>query len=156
MSDDKFDIIFEKYPQGQKDNMISILQDIQDVEGYISAIAVSKLSKFLSVPTVKIYSVATFYDQFRFEPSGSVCIKVCSGTSCHINQSAAIIEELKKHLNLQNEGKRGGGRFDLEIIPCMGACGKGPVFSIDNSYFTSATPEMVKPALNDFREKHKL
>ncbi len=156
MFQDKFDSIFKKFPSGQCENLILILQEIQSVAGYISVEAVEKISSFLSVPTVKIYSVATFYDQFRFKPGGKYAIKICQGTSCHINNSSVLIEEIKLQLSLINGNKEEESFFYFQTLPCMGACDKGPIFAIEDEYYTNATPAMVKPALEKFLEKHSL
>lgn len=156
MFQDKFDSIFKKYPSGQRENLIFILQEIQTIEGYISVEAVEKISSFLSVPTVKIYSVATFYDQFRFKPGGKYAVKVCQGTSCHINNSNILIDEIKLQLSLINGNKEEESLFYIQTIPCMGACDKGPVFAIEDEYYTAANPSMIKPALEKFLEKHRL
>ena len=151
---DKIDDILKKYPSGQRENLIFILQDIQNLEGFISIQTVEKISNFLSVPTVKIYSVATFYDQFKFKPSGKFVVKICQGTSCHINNSSAVKDEINLQLSLINGSKDEESIFYIQTVPCMGACDKGPVFAIENDYYTAATPEMVKPALEKFLEKH--
>ncbi|HRS54593.1 MAG TPA: NAD(P)H-dependent oxidoreductase subunit E, partial [Bacteroidales bacterium] len=143
----------KKYQAKEANNLISILQDIPQSEGYISVEAVVKISKYLSLPTVKIYSVASFYDQFCFEKGDKVVIKVCGGTSCHLNNSSALIDEIKKQLKVINSDD---SMFSLQIVPCMGGCSKGPVFSIGDIYYTSASPAMVKQAIIEYLANHKL
>jgi len=154
MNDKNIDSILEKYPVGKSENLIFILQEVQDLIGYISIESVEKISKYLSLPTVKIYGVATFYDEFRFNTNVKYTVKVCEGTSCHLNKSSELIEEIKYQLSLINGSKEEEQIFCLQIVPCMCACDKGPVFTIENEYYTFASPEIVKPALDKFIEKN--
>jgi len=95
---DKFNEILQKYSDAKRDQLIPLLQEIQDEEGFISKEAIILVGKHLKMPTSKIYGVATFYNQFRFEPQGKYHIQVCRGTACHVLGSATVLEELEKNL----------------------------------------------------------
>ena len=92
----ELDIILKKYKQGKREYLIPILQDIQEDLGYLSEEAIVKVGSFLGLSTTKIYGLATFYDRFRFFPSGKIKITICHGTSCFLNGSQGIINKIKE------------------------------------------------------------
>ncbi|MBI9053754.1 MAG: NAD(P)H-dependent oxidoreductase subunit E [Bacteroidales bacterium] len=145
--------ILEKYPFVQRDNIIPILQDIQKNYGFLSEESIIKVGKYLNMPTSKIYGLATFYNQFRFEAKAKYHIRICNGTSCHINSNLIIINEIKKRLGIENGGITKDGLFSLEETTCMGACGLGPVMAINERYYTEVNvnkiPEIIEYYLNN-------
>ncbi len=145
------DEILEKYPFVQRDNLIPVLQDIQDEFGYLSEEAIVKVGKYLNLPTVKIYGLATFYHHFRFIAKGKYHIKICNGTSCHVNSNILIINELEKKLGIKDEEITKDGLFSLEETTCMAACGEGPVMAVNDKYFTNLTIEKVAEIIDSYK-----
>ncbi len=143
--------ILEKYPFVQRDNLIPVLQDIQDEFGYLSEEAIVKVGKYLNLPTVKIYGLATFYHHFRFIAKGKYHIKICNGTSCHVNSNILIINELEKKLGIKDEEITKDGLFSLEETNCMAACGEGPVMAVNDKYFTHLTIEKVAEIIDSYK-----
>jgi len=145
--------ILEKYPFVQRDNIIPILQDIQKNYGFLSEESIIKVGKYLNMPTSKIYGLATFYNQFRFEAKAKYHIRICNGTSCHINSNQLIINEIEKRLGIENGGITKDGLFSLEETKCMGACGLGPVMAINEKYYTEVSvhevPDIIEYYLNN-------
>ncbi|HAN18726.1 MAG: hypothetical protein A2X13_13110 [Bacteroidetes bacterium GWC2_33_15] len=137
------DSILEKYSYTQHDNLIPILQEIQDDFGYLSKEALVKVGDYLKIPTGKIYGLATFYSQFRFEPKGKYHIRICNGTSCHINSNFIILKELKKKLGINDGEVTKNGLFSLEETECMSGCGFGPVMMVNEKVYTRLTLEKV-------------
>lgn len=143
--------ILEKYPFVQRDNLIPVLQDIQDQFGYLSEEAIVKVGKYLNLPTAKIYGLATFYHHFRFIAKGKYHIKICNGTSCHVNSNILIINELEKKLGIKDEEITKDGLFSLEETTCMAACGEGPVMAVNDRYFTDLTIEKVAEIIDSYK-----
>jgi len=143
--------ILEKYPFVQRDNLIYILQDIQEQFGYLSEEAIVKVGKYLNLPTAKIYGVATFYHHFRFNLKGKYHIRICNGSSCHVNSNSLIIDELEKILEIKNEGITKDGLFSLEETTCMAACGVGPVMAINEKYYTNLTVGKVAEIIDSYK-----
>ena len=135
----EIDQILEKYPFVQPENLIPILQEIQDEIGYLSQEAIVRVGRYLNVPTSKIYGLATFYNQFRFEEKAKFQIKICNGTSCHVKSNILIIKEIEKKLGIKLGEVTRDKMFSLEETSCMGACGYGPVISINDKFFTQMT-----------------
>lgn len=143
--------ILKNYPQGKKENLIPVLQDIQQDEGYLSLDAVVEVGKYLKMPTSKIFGVATFYNQFRFIPLGKYHIQVCRGTACHVLGASTVIEEITKNLGVKDGETTKDGLFSLEVVYCIGACGLAPVISINGDFHTKVTSKTIKEILEYYR-----
>ena len=151
----KIEAILEKYPFVQRDNLIPILQDIQQAYGYISEESIVKVGKYLIMPTSKIYGLATFYNQFRFEAKAKYHIRICNGTSCHVNSNVVIINELEKILAVKNGESTKDGLFSIEETSCMGACGSGPVLAVNEKYYTKMTIEKLSEVIEFYKNYEK-
>ncbi|MDZ7634699.1 MAG: NAD(P)H-dependent oxidoreductase subunit E [Bacteroidales bacterium] len=92
----KIDDILSHYREGSHESLIPILQDVQEVEGYLSENAIVQIGGFLRMSTTKIYGLATFYDRFRFFPCGKVHLRICNGTTCFINGATSLIDAVRE------------------------------------------------------------
>jgi NADH-quinone oxidoreductase subunit E len=147
--ENKIEILLEKYSHSRRDSLIPILQDIQEEIGYLSEEAIVIVGKHLDLPTSKIYGLATFYNQFRFEPKGISHIQVCHGTACHMFGAVSIIEIIEKKLKIKAGQTSRNGKYSLEVVPCIGACAQSPVISINGEYQSNLTLERMKQILVD-------
>ena len=142
------DIILKKYKQGKREDLIPLLQEIQDDLGYLSEEAIVKIGSFLGLSTTKIYGLATFYDKFRFMPSGKIQIRICHGTSCFLNGSQSVINKIKEETGVIPGQTTRDGNFSYEIVSCMGGCCNGPVINVNGQYHThikaEQLPELIK------------
>jgi len=142
------DTILRKYKQGKREDLIPLLQEIQDDLGYLSEEAIVKTGSFLGLSTTKIYGLATFYDRFRFIPSGKIQIRICHGTSCFLNGSQSVINKIKEETGVMPGQTTRDGNFSYEVVSCMGGCCNGPVININGKYHThikaEQLPELIK------------
>ncbi len=145
--------ILEKYPHAQREDLIPLLQDVQEEYGYISKDSVVVVGKHLSLPASKIYGVATFYNQFRFQARGKYTIQVCRGTACHVKGSADVLDALVRELDVQPGQTTRDGLFSLEVVACIGACGLAPVISVDGEFFAGVTQEKITEIIAMYRRK---
>jgi len=150
-----FSKIFENHPQGQRDHLIPVLQEIQEEVGYLSEESVVEVAKHLNLPTSKIYGVATFYNQFRFEPVGKYHIQVCRGTACHVLGSATVLEEIEKNLKIKAGQTSKDGLFSIEVVACIGACGLAPVICINGEFHAKVTKDSIKEIVDSYRNAEK-
>jgi NADH-quinone oxidoreductase E subunit len=141
--------LLEKYSHSRRDSLIPILQDIQESFGYLSEEAVITVGKHLNIPTSKIYGLATFYNQFRFEPKGTYHIQVCHGTACHLLGAEPIIDTIEKKLKIKAGQTTRNGKYSIEIVPCIGACAQSPVISINGEYYCNLTVDRLKQILTE-------
>ena len=145
--------IIESYGCNQA-NLIAILQEIQGEFNYLSEEALTLVAQKLGVSTAKVYSVATFYENFSLEAKGRHIIKVCAGTACHVRKSGPIYDAIRDYLGLSGKKKTSAdGLFTLETVACLGACGLAPVMTIDGEVHAKMTPETALALLEDIRKK---
>ena len=145
--------ILEKHDYKQVD-IISILQEIQEVYHYLPREVFTILSKGLKMGEARIYSIATFYENFSLEPKGRYVIKICDGTACHVRKSIPILEKLREELGLSDSKKTTDDlNFTVETVSCLGACGLAPVITVNDVVHPEMTPEKVIALLNTLKEE---
>jgi NADH-quinone oxidoreductase E subunit len=146
------DAILQKHPRAGRDALIPILQEVQEEQGYLSREAVIRISKHLNLPTTKIFGVATFYNQFRFQPKGKYHLMVCRGTACHVKGSNRVLEMAQKLLKLKPGQTSRDRLFSLETVACMGACGLSPVMNLNGEFYAKVTPQKLVQIIQECRE----
>ena len=135
-------------------NIIAILQDTQEIYRYLPKEAFGYLSEKLGMSRAKIYSVATFYENFSLEPKGKYVIKICDGTACHVRKSVPILEKLRKELNLSDTKITTDNlMFTLETVSCLGACGLAPAMTVNDKVYGAMTPDKAMELLNTLKEE---
>ena len=145
--------ILEKHGYKQVD-IISILQEIQEVYRYLPREVFPILAKKLNMGEARIYSIATFYENFSLEPKGKYVIKVCDGTACHVRRSIPILEKLRSELGLSESKKTTDDlNFTVETVSCLGACGLAPVLTVNDVVHAEMTPEKAVALLNQLKEE---
>jgi NADH-quinone oxidoreductase subunit E len=147
------DAILSKHPNARRDSLIPILQEIQAAQGFLSLEAVVRTGGHLKLPTSKIYGVATFYNQFRFQPKGKYHVMVCRGTACHVKGSAKGLDMATKLLKLKGGQTSRDGLFSLEVVACMGACGLAPVINVNGEFHAKVTPNKLSKIIAECRAK---
>ena len=152
---EEVDIVLQKYQGAKQDSLIPLLQDVQDVEGFVSKKSVIKIGEHLNIPTSKIYGVATFYNQFRFEPQGKNHIQVCRGTACHVLGSATVLDEMEKHLKVKAGQTTRDGLFSIEVVACIGACGLAPVIAVNGTFHAKVTSASIKEILDSYKNQEE-
>lgn len=126
--------IFEHYPKKDKSNLIALLQEVQEVYGYLPEGALQEVADFVGMPLSRVYGVATFYNQFRLTPLGENVVRVCRGTACHVNNSANILFAAETALNIKAGQTTRDKKFTLETVACIGACSIAPVITVNDDY----------------------
>ena len=153
ISYEKLDEILSQYPT-ENPAIVAILQDIQEEYRYLPKETFAYLAEKLKISIAKIYSVATFYENFSLTPKGDYIIKICDGTACHVRKSIPILEALRKELGL-SAGKHTTDDlgFTVETVSCLGACGLAPVITVNEKVYASMTPEKTVALLNEIRKE---
>lgn len=149
------DSILELYSHSGPDDLIPILQAIQDELGCLNEEAIVRVGEHLKIPTSKIYGLATFYNQFRFERRGKFHIRVCRGTSCRLRGSNRLIAYIEKRFNVKNGQSSRDGMVSFEILSCLGGCEHGPVISINDEFYTAVTLELLADILDELIGKEQ-
>ena len=141
-------IIAGRKEQLTREQMIPLLQEIQAEEGFISTEAMVLVAEALETPVSRIYGVATFYNQFRFAPLGEHVVEICRGTACHVKQSLALAQQLKRRLKLRDDGNSADGRYTVISVACLGACSIAPVIKLDGEFYGHLTTEKLDALLD--------
>lgn len=145
----KLEEILGRYREGDGQQLIHALQDIQAAFHYIPFDAVVRLCAHLDVPISKAFSAATFYKAFSLEPKGEVIIRICTGTACHIRGARVLVEELTKKLGIKPGGTTKDLKFTVETVNCVGACAMAPVVSINGKYHGKMGPADLLEVVGD-------
>lgn len=148
------DEVLEKY-ENKKSALIAVLQEIQNEYKYLPEDMLEYISRKMDITPSKIFSVATFYENFSLEPKGKYIIKICDGTACHVRKSIPILNALRKELKL-SDGKHSTDDmlFTLETVSCLGACGLAPVITINDKVYAKMTPEATLEVINGIRKEN--
>jgi len=134
-------------------NIIAILQDTQEVYRYLPPAIFPYYSKKLGISEAQIFSIATFYENFSLEPKGKYVIKVCDGTACHVRKSTAILDQLRKELQLSSAKKTTDDmQFTVETVSCLGACGLAPTLTVNDEVMGMMTPQLVSALIVTLKE----
>lgn len=132
--------------------LIPIIQDIQSEYRYLPPELLNYVAKQIGITEAKAFSVATFYENFSFEPKGKYVIKVCDGTACHVRKSIPILERLYNELGLsKNKATTDDMLFTLETVSCLGACGLAPVLTVNDKVYPAMTPDKASELIHELR-----
>jgi NADH-quinone oxidoreductase subunit E len=145
--------ILARHPEAGRDHLIPILQEVQESQGFLSRDAVIEVSRHLGLPTSKVYGVATFYNQFRFQPLGRFHIQICRGTACHVKGSFSVLESLKRTLGITPGQTSRDGMFSLEVVACLGACGLAPLVCINGEFHGCVTSDSLNRLVAGLRRQ---
>ncbi len=137
--------------EGQRAQLVSLLQDVQAELNYLPADILVKVSEELDIPLTKVVGVATFFKSLSLAPRGRHILTVCLGTACHVRKGHRLVDAAERELGVGAGETTGDGRFTLETVNCLGCCSLGPVAVIDGKYHSKVTPELLKRALDDYR-----
>ena len=141
--------------EGKKDELIPILQQVQAEFGYLLEQAMLEIAQFTGVPESRVYSVATFYTQFRFTPIGRNHVVVCRGTACHVRGAPKILEKIERQLSISEGETTDDMEYSLETAACIGACGLAPTIVINGKTFGRLTADKVSKIIDDVGSKKK-
>lgn len=144
------DVIREHPPA--REHLISILQDVQEVEGYVSKESIRRIGEYLDLPPSKIFGVATFYNQFKLNKPGKIQIQVCRGTACHVKGSLNLLDSLKLLLGIEVGQTTRDGMFTLETVACLGGCSIAPVITANGRFFGRLDKKKLEELVAKFRE----
>ena len=148
---EKTDEIIAKHTREER-SLIPIIQDIQEEYRYLPPELLTYVAKEIGITEAKAFSVASFYENFSFEPKGKYVIKVCDGTACHVRKSTPILEALFKELGLSKKKHTTDDMlFTVETVSCLGACGLAPTMMVNEEVHPKMTPEKAIALIEELR-----
>ena len=135
---------------GARGALIPMLQQIQAEIGYLPPAIMERIAERSGVPTARVFGVASFYSQFRFEPVGRHILRVCQGTACHVQGAVAVMEAICDELGVVEGGTTEDGEFTVEPVACLGCCSLAPVIMIDEDTYGRLTPEQARDIVKNY------
>ncbi len=133
-----------------KSLLMAVMQEAQDVYGYLPIEVQTKIAEGMDVPLEKVYGVATFYAQFSLSPKGEYNISVCLGTACYVKGSGDIFDKLSERLGIGSDECTADGKFSLTACRCIGACGLAPVLTVNEEVYGRLTVDDVDGILEKY------
>lgn len=146
--DRRMDQILSPY-KGEEGELIPVLQKVQQAFSYVPEQAITEISRFLRIPEVTVFGVATFYAQFKLVPTGRNIIRICRGTACHVRGGARILSEVENQLGIKPGETTPDLEYSLETVACIGACALSPAMVINDKVYGRLTPQKAKEILNN-------
>lgn len=134
-------------------SLIPILQETQDILGYLPREALEEISRATRIPLAKVYGVVTFYAQFSLVPKGKHTVRVCRGTACHVRGGKSVLTTAKRVLGVGDGETTDDMQFTLETVACLGACALAPVAVVDGTYYGKVTGQRMEKIVNRTRDQ---
>ncbi|MDR0891199.1 MAG: NADH-quinone oxidoreductase subunit NuoE [Mediterranea sp.] len=132
--------------------LINILHEAQHLQGYLPEETQRIIATQLGIPVSRVYGVVTFYTFFTMKPKGKHPISVCMGTACYVRGSEKLLEEFKRTLGIEVGQTTPDGRFSLDCLRCVGACGLAPVVLIGDKVYGRLQPTEVKRVISEITD----
>lgn len=128
---------------GDKSRLMAVMQEAQEIYGYLPYEVQQMIAEGLNVPMEKVYGVATFYAQFALSPKGKYNISVCLGTACYVKGSGDVLDKICEIVGIQPGECSADGKYSVEACRCIGACGLAPVMTINDDVYGRLTTDMI-------------
>ena len=130
--------------------LINILHEAQHLMGYLPEEMQRMIARKLNIPVSKVYGVVTFYAFFTMTAKGKYPISVCMGTACYVRGGEKLLDEFKRVLGIDVGETTPDGKFSLECLRCVGACGLAPVMLVDEKVYGRLEPKQIKGILAQY------
>ncbi len=132
--------------------LINILHKTQSEFGFLPEAVQREIANLLKISVAKVYGVVTFYSFFTMTPKGRHPISVCMGTACYVRGAEKIVDELKDQLKIKVGGVTEDGKFSLDCLRCVGACGLAPVVLIGEKVYGRVEAHQVREILESYQD----
>ncbi len=139
----------------KKENLLPVLQEVQGKLGYLPREAMLEIAQFLGIAEMDVYSVVTFYNQFRLNPPGKHSVRVCLGTACHMKGGYITLDAWKRRLGIDIKRTTPDREFDLDTVACVGCCVMAPVTVVDDKPEGKVEPTKVDGILLAFERERE-
>ena len=130
--------------------LINVLHKAQGIFGYLPAEVQEIVARELKVSVAKVYGVVTFYSFFTMVPKGQHPISICMGTACYVRGAEKVLDEFKRKLKVPVGETTSDGKFSLNCLRCVGACGLAPVVMVGDKTYGRVSPDGVKEILAEY------
>jgi NADH-quinone oxidoreductase subunit E len=150
---DTMKALLQLYRSNHREDLIPCMQQFQDTLGHMSEEAIEAIGAYFGLPATKVYGIATFYDYFSFSPVAGEVVRICNGTSCHMQGAGRLLKEAEKSIQqIHNQSRT---RVTVKLCECQGACSAGPIMTVNSTTYTRVSPDQVKQHITRALEKEK-
>lgn len=146
--------VTNKY-SNKKENLLQILREINNKEGYISKEAITEVAKILNINPTEIYGVATFYSFLNIKPKGKYIIKICKSISCDRANCDEIKSTLENELGIRFGQTTQDNKFSLEYTNCIGMCDRAPAMLVNDDLYDKLTIEKILELIKKLKKQNK-
>ena len=136
----------------KESELINVLHKVQGKLGYLPAEVQEVVARELKSSVARVYGVVTFYSYFTMIPKGECPISNCMGTACYVRGAEQVLSEFKRQLKVEVGESTPDGKFSLNCLRCVGACGLAPVVTIGEKVFGRVAPTQVKEIIAEYRQ----
>ena len=136
----------------KKGALISVLHKAQHIFGYLPKEVQQFIGKKLDIPTAQVYGVVSFYSFFTMEPKGKHPVSICLGTACYVRGADKILDAFKRELKIDVGQTTADGKFSLDALRCVGACGLAPVLTVNDDVYGRLTVDDVQGILDKYKD----
>ena len=138
--------------ENKESELINVLHQVQGKLGYLPAEVQEVVAKELKSSVARVYGVVTFYSYFTMIPKGEFPISICMGTACYVRGAEQVLGEFKRQLKVEVGESTPDGKFSLNCLRCVGACGLAPVVTIGEKVYGRVAPTQVKAIIGEYRQ----
>ncbi|MBC7765072.1 MAG: NADH-quinone oxidoreductase subunit NuoE [Hyphomonadaceae bacterium] len=128
-------------------SLITVLHQAQHIFGYLPKEVQLFISRKLELPAARVFGVVTFYSYFTQKPRGEHVINVCMGTACFVRGAEGILNAIEDKLGIKSGQTTEDGKFTIDALRCVGACGLAPVIMVDGKVHGRVKLEEVEGIL---------
>ena len=136
----------------EEGELINVLHGVQNKLGYLPAEVQEVIAKGLDMSVAKVYGVVTFYSYFTMLPQGEHPISICMGTACYVRGSEQVLGEFKRQLKIEVGQTTPDGKFSINCLRCVGACGLAPVVLVGDRVYGRVSPQQVTKIIAEYQE----
>jgi NADH-quinone oxidoreductase E subunit len=144
------DEAIKKYPF-PKSAVMPLLYIAQEQNGYITTEAMNEVAAILKIDPVDVLGVATFYTMYHTSPVGKYHVQVCTNVSCMLRGGYELLKETENKLGILKGGVTADGRYSIEEVECMGACGGAPMIAVNDDYYENLDKEELIKVLDSLK-----
>lgn len=134
------------------EELISVLHATQEFFGYLPAEVQEIVAEEMNVSAAKVFGVVTFYSFFTMTPMGRYPISICTGTACYVRGAETVLDEFKRQLNVEVGVPTEDGKFSINCLRCVGACGLAPVVMVGDKTYGRVSPDGVKDIIDEYKD----
>jgi NADH-quinone oxidoreductase subunit E len=149
--------LMSRYPEGKhKSALLPVLHIAQaEFDGWLSAEVMDLVAETMSLNSIEVFEVASFYSMYNLRPVGKCQLEVCRTSSCWTRGAEDIVEYISKKLNIREGETTPDGMFTLKTVECLGSCGSAPMLQCGAEYHENLTESKVDALIERYKSENK-